>query len=234
MGQNLIMNMNDHGFVVGAWLGLFPLYICSTFLFTFNPVICKPLTNRSVLTIGPCPRCTTSYRMRRRAPRWLEQSLWRTWCPNWRSPGGSSCWSRLDRRLTTSSINWSVMACWTELKITCENLNLAWLKLTACAASSVCQVPLLEAGDIIIDGGNSEYRDTTVGHREPLLSNERGRSHSTCVFLLYSGVARVWKRKGCCLLAVESVVERMGPVMDPLLCQEDIKMPGEFSLCDLS
>ena len=24
------------------------------------------------------------------------------------------------------------------------------------------QVPLLEAGDIIIDGGNSEYRDTTV------------------------------------------------------------------------
>lgn len=25
------------------------------------------------------------------------------------------------------------------------------------------QVPLLEAGDIIIDGGNSEYNDTTVG-----------------------------------------------------------------------
>lgn len=24
------------------------------------------------------------------------------------------------------------------------------------------QVPLLETGDIIIDGGNSEYRDTTV------------------------------------------------------------------------
>lgn len=63
-------------------------------------------------------------------------------------------------------------ACWTELKIICENVNLAWLKLTTCAASSVRQVPLLEAGDIIIDGGNSEYRDTTVGHRELLLSND--------------------------------------------------------------
>lgn len=28
------------------------------------------------------------------------------------------------------------------------------------------QVPLLEPGDIIIDGGNSEYRDTTVSHHE--------------------------------------------------------------------
>lgn len=28
------------------------------------------------------------------------------------------------------------------------------------------QVPLLEAGDIIIDGGNSEYNDTTVAHGE--------------------------------------------------------------------
>lgn len=28
------------------------------------------------------------------------------------------------------------------------------------------QVPLLEAGDIIIDGGNSEYRDTTVSHKQ--------------------------------------------------------------------
>lgn len=28
------------------------------------------------------------------------------------------------------------------------------------------QVPLLEAGDIIIDGGNSEYHDTTVAHGE--------------------------------------------------------------------
>jgi len=28
--------------------------------------------------------------------------------------------------------------------------------------SSSCQVPLLETGDIIIDGGNSEYTDTTV------------------------------------------------------------------------
>lgn len=30
------------------------------------------------------------------------------------------------------------------------------------------QVPLLEAGDIIIDGGNSEYRDTTVSDSESL------------------------------------------------------------------
>lgn len=28
------------------------------------------------------------------------------------------------------------------------------------------QVPLLEAGDIIVDGGNSEYNDTTVAHGE--------------------------------------------------------------------
>lgn len=33
-----------------------------------------------------------------------------------------------------------------------------------CAAFVRLQVPLLEAGDIIIDGGNSEYRDTTVSH----------------------------------------------------------------------
>lgn len=33
---------------------------------------------------------------------------------------------------------------------------------------SPLQVPLLEAGDIIIDGGNSEYNDTTVAHGETL------------------------------------------------------------------
>lgn len=40
-----------------------------------------------------------------------------------------------------------------------------------CAACIVLEVPLLEAGDIIIDGGNSEYRDTTVGDREALFTS---------------------------------------------------------------
>lgn len=42
---------------------------------------------------------------------------------------------------------------------------------SASAACVVLQVPLLEAGDIIIDGGNSEYRDTTVGDRETLFNS---------------------------------------------------------------
>lgn len=40
----------------------------------------------------------------------------------------------------------------------------AWLDLLA--ALDLYQVPLLEPGDIIIDGGNSEYRDTTVSKQQ--------------------------------------------------------------------
>ena len=32
------------------------------------------------------------------------------------------------------------------------------------------QVPLLEKGDIIIDGGNSEYSDTNVSHEQSTMS----------------------------------------------------------------
>lgn len=46
------------------------------------------------------------------------------------------------------------------------------LNWSVCAARVVLQVPLLEAGDIIIDGGNSEYRDTTVGDRKTLCKSE--------------------------------------------------------------
>lgn len=42
------------------------------------------------------------------------------------------------------------------------------------------QVPLLEAGDIIIDGGNSEYNDTTVAHGKTLCA---GLSVATVVIL---------------------------------------------------
>ena len=33
------------------------------------------------------------------------------------------------------------------------------------------QVPLLEKGDIIIDGGNSEYRDTNVSQKKKIKKN---------------------------------------------------------------
>lgn len=84
-------------------------------------------------TTEQSPRCTTSCRTRQRALRWLELSLWRTWCPSWRSPEGSYCWSRLDRLWTTSSTNWSVSAeLW--LKWFVKN-SLKWLFL-CCIHSS--------------------------------------------------------------------------------------------------
>lgn len=78
-----------------------PCITCSTFL-----SLIQYLSNRSALTTVPCPRCMTSCRMRLRAPRWLEQNLWKTWWPSSRSPGGSSCWSRLDRLWMTSLTSW--------------------------------------------------------------------------------------------------------------------------------
>lgn len=158
--------------------------------------------------------------MRPRAPRWLEPSPWRTWCPSWRSPGGSSCWSRRDRLWTTLWTNWLVVHSETVLQSLVENGILPSFINWHCAAFVLLQVPLLQAGDIIIDGGNSEYRDTTVSHGGNFFSFRKSlflfvEILTVFVFLTYSGGARVWKRRACCLSAVEWVVEKKGLVMDP-------------------
>lgn len=68
----------------------------------------------------------------------------------------------------TSLINWLVVCAeWNEI-----NYEKKELQLVKSALLLLLQVPLLEAGDIIIDGGNSEYRDTTVSDRKSLRSSK--------------------------------------------------------------
>lgn len=53
-------------------------------------------------------------------------------------------------------------------------------------------VPLLEKGDIIIDGGNSEYTDTIVCIYFNIL-------YKSCGLLFFSAAASHWQRKVSCL-----------------------------------
>ncbi len=71
-------------------------------------------------------------------------------------------------------------------------------------------VPLLEAGDIIIDGGNSEYTDSNVS----ILYTH----HTLSILPPHSVVVRLLKQKDCCLWAVELVEVRMELVMDRPSC----------------
>lgn len=79
-------------------------------------------------------------------------------------------------------------------------------------------VPLLEKGDIIIDGGNSEYTDSQV-----------------IIFMLwidyyyyfiFSVDARPYPKKVFCLLVVESVAERKVPVTVLHSCLADAREHG--------
>lgn len=165
--------------------------------------------------------------MRPRVLRLLEQSLWRTWCQSWRSPGGSSCWSKLGRLWTTSLINW-----W----VACSPLN-HWNPLCGALPYLVRSMyhplgsPAWGRGyhhrwwQLWVQRYNSRWQkcSSTVN------LNDRKRSHAAPVLLSFSGVVRVLNRKGCCSSAAESVVGRKGRAMDPRSCRGDTRRPGEIS-----
>ncbi|ERE81947.1 6-phosphogluconate dehydrogenase, decarboxylating-like protein [Cricetulus griseus] len=87
-------------------------------------------------------------------------------------------------------------------------------------------VPLLNTGDIIIDGGNSEYRDTTCSMVEKHCSYSvrcQGKSHGL------KGDAGTSRPRESCLWGVESVVVRKGLGMGRHSCQEGTKRLGPTS-----
>lgn len=159
MGQNLILNMNDHGFVVrswpvldswwfscsSVWSAILSLQVCA-----YNRTVSKVhdfLQNEAKGSKVIGAESLEDMVSKLKKPRRIILLV----------KAGQAVDDFIDKLV-------GCVFSTTPLKpLLCAEPCLTWS-----VPCHIPQVPLLEAGDIIIDGGNSEYRDTTVGDRNAL------------------------------------------------------------------
>lgn len=171
MGQNIIMNMNDHGFVVRSCFCFFSLQLLSVNLFhfflLFHPVIIKPIQqvcayNRTVSKVHDFLQNEA------KGSKVVGAESLEDMVSKLKKPRRIILLVKAGQAVDDFINKLVGSVCRAVLKSLVKNESY----LLNHAVFVLLQVPLLEAGDIIIDGGNSEYRDTTVGDRESLFSSK--------------------------------------------------------------
>lgn len=180
MGQNLILNMNDHGFVVSEhdscpllFLNIVSISQLLTDVLSFFQVCAY---NRTVSKVHDFLKNEA------KGTKVIGAESLQEMVSKLKTPRRIILLVKAGQAVD-DFIDKLVMSCWI---LTCCLFQC----LCSCIKSpqlthAIQQVPLLKSGDIIIDGGNSEYRDTTV-------------SNSTVIHMFeVSTHLRMWKTYTC-------------------------------------